>query len=801
MNCKVNVRDNGNIEVSGENAPLYYEALSVIGNESDALDIYGVSLTDGFKGLQLKADLSSVTAYIEGNNIEKATYFTPQEVVDIYNAPNYKQFIPSTTVQGKFSLNRENMLNFYSAKEADEILESPTLQRDVHNIWYKMQNSLGALEDISFRDPIVKVVEQEKTVLKKQRVQNIDETYTKVGELAANAKTKEELEEIAIKDDSEVATQVADNLDDVFEEFKDKKALQQYVENQLTGELEKKKYNSTEDRILSTYNVGQNSDSIQDSILLLLSLDEQVIAENKNDVTDLLKSVVEEASDLGLDLVGLETLENGAENTKTFLANLSAFLTNLSTMGQFIESYNTFFNIEEDINRPQIKRISQTNVFSVSSNKSELALFNDKSIVRIKGDVYKKVSRNSENLFEDLYLKALQDPTIFEESVYYPYAFDGGGNFLKERLKNKRYKTEIKENIRKEVENQSRQLQTQEGFSTESLLELTAHKIANKSENTVINKSDYYNFLGNTNEDTFIGNFLVKINKHLIKQKIKGNVLPLTFTQNGLELNYQGTYSAFEVVNGLPKGLQQDLITYSKITGNLENVLKVQPKYYVTNLELNDNFNRNFYSNFKDQLPAYEGQYSSVNKTLIKTNSQDKLIKVRNVLYENVAEGYYAKVESQNKRAWNRNKHSAAGVPNVRPDLTNTQEKNKFKPLKSSTPQEIKDVETAEQTFDKVKATNEVLFETEDLQGNILEVRQEEITTYDSSAGNIDYIINNKGEMVMIKGKTKIESQPQKSLSFKQYLSLPGVTQKEALNMFKNSLKSENYKIQNTLNC
>src|SRR5690606_18752614 len=116
MNCRIDIDKEGNLQVTGENASLFYEASLLYGNDVDALAIYNVSLTDDFKNTRVEASVDNIIRFIENNNIEKASFFTQEDLSDIYNIPveELSNFLSATTVDGEFRLDRENILSFYS---------------------------------------------------------------------------------------------------------------------------------------------------------------------------------------------------------------------------------------------------------------------------------------------------------------------------------------------------------------------------------------------------------------------------------------------------------------------------------------------------------------------------------------------------------------------------------------------------------------------------------------------------------------------------------------------------------------
>ena len=75
--------------------------------------------------------------------------------------------------------------------------------------------------------------------------------------------------------------------------------MPQYTENPATQQLEKKVYDSTESQILHTYDPTQNTHSIQEDIVFLLSIDNDVISGNTSPAQDILHRIEQATIELG----------------------------------------------------------------------------------------------------------------------------------------------------------------------------------------------------------------------------------------------------------------------------------------------------------------------------------------------------------------------------------------------------------------------------------------------------------------------------------------------------------------------
>lgn len=386
MSCTVDISPQGEVIVTGENASLFNEAFLYYGNDVDALDVYSTSLTQEFQETGLTPTVQNVARYLESDNIQQASEFNPQELQDIYST-NYKQFLQATTVDGEFALNYENLRTFFSPQEADELLSNPSLQNKVHRIWYKFQNQEESLEDYEFVEPPVQILTDTKTALGTYKKENPDEVYTELGAVAVQAETVSELYTELSETDNPLLAEV-NASEEIVQEYSGKQALPQYTENPATQQLEKKVYDSTESQIIHTYDPTQNTHSIQEDIVFLLTIDNDVISGNTSPAQDILHRIEQATIELGLDTVGLAETQQSIEAIKEYLSTLSQFLYNpVETASLYAQAHNDFFSVQETQDRPVILSIQGNDLMVIQSQKSEYELYRDYGVIRIQNDV------------------------------------------------------------------------------------------------------------------------------------------------------------------------------------------------------------------------------------------------------------------------------------------------------------------------------------------------------------------------------------------------------------------------------
>ena len=133
--------------------------------------------------------------------------------------------------------------------------------------------------------------------------------------------------------------------------------------------------------------------------------------------------------------------------------------------------------------------------------------------------------------------------------------------------------------------------------------------------------------------------FLINFNKYLLQNP---EIKSMFYISNrGLEAKtILGEYSTRQLQNELPQATFEDLVEYSKLSGN-------ESLDYLTTFENDFKPARNlrdFYANNLEQLPVYNLEYSEKDGYIL-TDSTSDFLRIRNELYENVAPNIYARVE------------------------------------------------------------------------------------------------------------------------------------------------------------
>lgn len=649
--CKIDLDNTGNVVVLGENASLYNSALIRFENEVDALSVYSVSLTESFKNTGVEPTLDNVVNFINQRNISVSNDFTNSELRDIYNT-DFSNFLSATTIGNEFALNRENMRSFYTEQEIDNIFSDYGLQDSVKRLWSKFQNNIESLEQYDFPNTIISIPTQETTSLGKNRVENPDKIYNDLGRAISGMIQTQDLQDVLEGELQIIATQDSETEQAIIEEFQGKQAIPQYVINPETNTLEKKVYGNIYYRLLQTFDTNQDFSPVLDEIAFLNTIDIDVLNYNKDAFQDIIARIEQSSVDIGIDMNMLSDVSqiSPIEQTLELLNSYTDFLINNNVQG-FSEQYNTYFNTQ-DFSRPDILEIQGENLLKLDNPNTltEAELFVEYNIIRVKDNIYQKVNTDTLDIYEDVYNRVVQNPDIFPPEVYEPYT-----------LGNKRYKADIKQNIQDYVQTLVKDYQTPNNIPTDILEQLVVYKQVFGQPDTVIEKEFYNNDLQNKNNSEFVDKFLIKMNKLAIKQNI-----PIAFTQNGIELPYEGLYSALELKNSVSDNMWNDILNYAKITNLIPSALLLSGEQYNPGL-LNKDFDRNFYTNFKTQLPVYNNMFEQKDDKIY-TDSNEDFIRVKGQIYESIEKGIYRLVENQNTLTWDRIEPTSV-VPQQKTDI------------------------------------------------------------------------------------------------------------------------------------
>ena len=649
MKCNLQIDKNGELKVGGVNAPLFREAmLRTNQNEEASLKIWAVAESDGFKEFNVPPTYDNVIKYNEYRERIDSTPFNSTELSDSMNASIGNVFFQEdfmksfTNEKGEFEINSDRLkkIGLYSSSEIYNLLSDEKVQSNVKKFYNKSLN---------FEAPIT--TSEAKYVVKSDneisslgffKRENPDVVNETLGNIFAGVKNKEDFDNRKMKVDEQWE---AVKYEDISSDFSDKTSIAQYVENPLTNELELKSYNNTYYETLFGTEIGDNNEKAVEIIDLITSLTPEQLSDT-NEIKHAFNTLSKELVKSGIDFVGIENQYGEIPSPKIIelLLHTKNILTNeaISEEGlqNYIDVYNEVFEKNQNTKKSLFDGIITNSMKIEKENISDASLFINNSLVKIKENVYKKVNRNYEDVYEAVY-------NLMKNGGKQVIPFDVS------KAERALYKEKVIRELREFASKKSQGIRNDVEATNEELNEMSLLSEYFKEEEQIVNpKLEWIKFerLSKIKDvESWKSRFIQKMNKEMISQKMKGNMLPLTITQRGLEMTTDGDYSLSLIKNSISNSLYSDLIDYGFLTN--QDFLATEDGIFID--ESSVDFQRNLYANNPNLISEYNGAVEYGQRTDLKAVG-DTFIKVGGIVYEKVNGNVYGLVSNQVEQTWNR---------------------------------------------------------------------------------------------------------------------------------------------------
>src|SRR5699024_3626675 len=322
--CQI-VRNNNGLEVKAENgkkSKLFSAALSMMGNERDALNLWATAYTDKYQSLTDNTDYDSngepkiegVLKYLE--LIQDADKLTGRDVIDINkmmkasNVSTFEEFsnkLNKIFPSGVFDLSLLMDSDIFTRTEKNFIENSTSAKANLIKLNRKIQKSDYDITIEEEYDKQFKVLSGEFNKYGKNLLVRPEEIVSNILEETVGTRNREEFDQnmqnIAYQDILDAYNSDNDFADSVFERFsgKDRIPVQTIDED---GNITIK---NDIDKVETMENTLDLSDlKVFDYVETLKSISEDVWMENQNLVKKGLKEIKKEAIENGLDLEGIE---------------------------------------------------------------------------------------------------------------------------------------------------------------------------------------------------------------------------------------------------------------------------------------------------------------------------------------------------------------------------------------------------------------------------------------------------------------------------------------------------------------
>ena len=649
MKCNLQIDKNGELKVGGVNAPLFREAmLRTNQNEEASLKIWAVAESEGFKEFNVPPTYDNVIKYNEYRERIDSTPFSPTELSGSMNASIGNVFFQEdfmksfTNEKGEFEISSDRLkkVGLYSSSEIYNLLSDEKVQRNIKKFYNKSLN---------FEAPIT--TSEAKYVVKSDneisslgffKRENPDVVSETLGNIFSGVKSKEDFDNRKMKVDEQWE---AVKYEDISSDFSDKTSIAQYVENPLTNELELKSYNNTYYETLFGTEIGENNEKAVEIIDLITSLTPEQLSDT-NEIKHAFNTLSKELVKSGIDFVGIENQYGEIPSPKIIelLLHTKNILTNeaISEEGlqNYIDVYNEVFEKNQNTKKSLFDGIITNSMKIEKENISDASLFINNSLVKIKENVYKKVNRNYEDVYEAVY-------NLMKNGGKQVIPFDVS------KAERALYKEKVIRELREFASKKSQGIRNDVEATNEELNEMSLLSEYFKEEEQIVNpKVEWIKFerLSKIKDvENWKSRFVQRMNKEMISQKMKGNMLPLTITQRGLEMTTDGDYSLSLIKNSISNSLYSDLIDYGFLTN--QNFLATEEGIFIN--EGNVDFQRNLYANNPNLISEYNGAVEYGQGTDLKAVG-DTFIKVGGIVYEKVNGNVYGLVLNQGEQTWNR---------------------------------------------------------------------------------------------------------------------------------------------------
>ena len=602
-------------------------------NIDQSMDLYGVTLLPEFQDMNISnPSLKNILSFVEQDQILEAGKLNKTDKQVLLDMSLVKQADTEIDIKDKFLktfTNSEGMfeMNIDKIKSSNLFSESDILNlednvRTIRDLYYKLNNN--TLPEIL---PI-----QTDTIINTGIGLNkenpdifLQNSYKNYSGLESISQIQEKAQEIG----DETLLNNPSLFGVVLQQVQDKQNLVQYETDEYGTDINLKTTNNPKIELEQTLDLYQDFSELLSKVQLLRELNPQIYRNNPEVILAHIQDIEEVSKDLGLNLNGLSQIMYSksqsqivdfADNLYNFLADAQTSNSEIeSSMQEYVDEYLNFFEVVPENITKTVPKIESKGLFlHLETNLSEENIFVEKGLLKVGKNIYQKISDNKS--LEELYNLLFQNSALLPPKTI--------SVAIKESNRDM-----IIEDIDKYISNQAKEYLTEQS-DIEAIKKMVVYKILT---NNTYKSSETKVYNGKMNVDP--NKFLINFNKYLLQNP---EIKSMFYISNrGLEAKtILGEYSTRQLQNELPQATFEDLVEYSKLSGN-------ESLDYLTTFENDFKPARNlrdFYANNLEQLPVYNLEYSEKDGYIL-TDSTSDFLRIRNELYENVAPNIYARVE------------------------------------------------------------------------------------------------------------------------------------------------------------
>lgn len=704
MSCKI-FRDFDTDEIvqvqgpDGTNSKLYSDALKVLNDKEQALNIWAYAYTDQFKD-RFSGDWQKGTGYTPISGLEpvytevvKALQESYDEKLNLKEATEVLSFMQSSGMDvdslytslrgllfnkdGVFSINKKKLLNsgLFTSEEVDNLLQFPSIRGNLQTSLNKLKNSLQEDTDV-FKtgmvvSPPIKIYSGEinsfgkLVTLPSSEVDNY--LLDNLNPYSSESNLKNEIESLENEDIREALLESPEALGYARSLVTNMKRVP--VMTLKEGIVVQKDLNDVSQILQNTVNVNVDKVDYTAAVDSIRGIGEVDWVYNPETAISTLNQVKYEAALIGLDFTGIEDLyySKDYEEILGFLDLVDDF--NISTedlsvteldINDLADAISEFFNVEgklsfEGVNVPA--NLRSKNLVKVEGKLNETFLYRTEGLIKVYGDIYQRV-----NSFGDyrLALESVYDVIQKDASILPEEAFKDLGGLSLNKITDPTFKEKVITSINNYV-SKNVDLPFEDSQDIDTNKELTLMKMLFNPqqlpkidvENNVAIRIQ--NFRGDANylAKQFISDFY---HRFLEEKVIKDSDL------YNLALKYFNITDAGIVVDNISDDvvpqikmvlqsepiLYENLVQYSYLSKN--NSLEFLNENIMDELVETRDTRREFVINNPETLTKFTGETVEVgNSSLVTQNSTEEFIRTSDGIYEitNIQDGVsvYSKVE------------------------------------------------------------------------------------------------------------------------------------------------------------
>ena len=596
-------------------------------NISQALDLYGITLTDDFIDQNIYPTLENILAFNNQDNILNSKQLTKENRNDILNislvdnevSDFKKDFLETFTVNGVFGFNIDNIKKSQLFSEID-IVQLDNIENiyKIKELYYKLSNTSEEFSTIK-TDIIIG-----EGLFNKN---NPDIILSEIYKNYAGLTTKKQILDKANDIGDYVLLNNPELIKKVLKEVRNKQEIPLYETDEYSGDLVAKT-DSTYTRLEQTVDISLDYTSLRSQVEFIKTIPIEYFATSPELIERYFDNIKKQSYDVGIDLLNIDEIfySKTVNELLDFLDSYYNFLSDLENLNgesledsirDFSESYDSFFNRENNEIKDVIDKINREGEFiKLETNRSEYKLFTENGLLKIDNNIYQKVDNNRS--IQDLYNILLENDFLLPKNTL--------------SVKNTPLNRDILlEDLDKFISNKAQEYQT-EYSDVVNLKKIAAYKL-------LLNIDIKYNTVENgISKNINVDNFIIEFNKEIIKNKKLSDIFYIS--NRGIESRYNiGQYTYNFIKNELDTEMFNSLVSYSKLSGNesLKYISDMSPNNIILN-------KRDFYANNLHELDNFQGKYIKKGDLLYIKNNINDFIKVKNSLYEKVDTNVYAKV-------------------------------------------------------------------------------------------------------------------------------------------------------------